>query len=126
MAAAAHACGKAEIRHRGPDFASEIKALLPYLDRRSVNSQAMSIAEGNQGEKRQYGLSRPDQLNLWLKGRGGAREMIGDILGSERARARPYLLPGMSVDALLDSQSVYGRNLWALLSLEIWHMQVID
>lgn len=68
----------------------------------------------------------PVPLNLWLKRGGKARELIGDILGSERARSRPYLMPGMSVDALLDSQSIYGRNLWALLSLELWHQQFID
>ncbi len=68
----------------------------------------------------------PVPINLWLKRGGKARELIGDILGSERAITRPYLLPGMSVDALLDSQSVYGRNLWALMSLEIWHQQFID
>jgi asparagine synthase (glutamine-hydrolysing) len=68
----------------------------------------------------------PVPINLWLKRGGKARDLIGDILGSERAKSRPYLLPGMSVDALLDSQSIYGRNLWALLSLELWHQQFID
>ncbi len=68
----------------------------------------------------------PVPINLWLKRGGKARDLIGDILGSDRAKTRPYLLPGMSVDALLDSQSIYGRNLWALLSLELWHQQFID
>jgi asparagine synthase (glutamine-hydrolysing) len=68
----------------------------------------------------------PVPINLWLKRGGHARDLIGDILGSERAKSRPYLMPGMSVDALLDSQSIYGRNLWALLSLELWHQQFID
>jgi asparagine synthase (glutamine-hydrolysing) len=68
----------------------------------------------------------PVPLNLWLKRGGPARDFIGDILGSQRARSRPYLSNGLSIDAVLDSQSVYGRNLWALLSLELWHLQFVD
>lgn len=68
----------------------------------------------------------PVPLNLWLKRGGPARDMIGDILGSPRARTRPYLGNGLSIDAVLDSQSAYGRNLWALLSLELWHQQFVD
>jgi asparagine synthase (glutamine-hydrolysing) len=68
----------------------------------------------------------PVPLNLWLKRGGPARDLIGDILGSERARTRAYLLNGLSIDAVLDSQSAYGRNLWALLSLELWHQQFLD
>lgn len=68
----------------------------------------------------------PVPLNLWLKKGGAARDLIGDILGSQRARTRSYLGKGLSIDAVLDSQSAYGRNLWALLSLELWHQQFVD
>lgn len=68
----------------------------------------------------------PVPLNNWLKRGGAARDFIGDILGSQAARTRPYLCESLSIDAVLDSQSVYGRNLWALLSLELWHKQFID
>jgi len=36
------------------------------------------------------------------------------------------LRAGLSIDGVLDSQSVYGRNLWALLGLELWHRQFVD
>ena len=68
----------------------------------------------------------PVPLNLWLKRGGPARDMIGDILGSQQARSRSYLSNGLSIDAVLDSHSTYGRNLWALLSLELWHRQFVD
>ena len=68
----------------------------------------------------------PVPLNLWLKRGGPARELIGDILGSQRASTRDYLGSGLSIDSVLDSQSTYGRNLWALLSLELWHQQFVD
>lgn len=68
----------------------------------------------------------PVPLNLWLKKGGAAKEYIGDILGSSKARSRPYLREGLSLDVVLDTQSLYGRNLWALLSLELWHQQFVD
>ena len=68
----------------------------------------------------------PVPLNLWIQQGGPARDMIGDVLGSAKAKTRPYLRDGLTVDAVLDGQSVYGRNLWALISLELWHQQFID
>lgn len=68
----------------------------------------------------------PVPLNLWLKKGGPAREFIGDLLGSQKAMSRSYLTSQFNVDAVLDSQSVYGRNLWALLSLELWQKQFMD
>lgn len=68
----------------------------------------------------------PVPLNLWLKKGGIARDLIGDIFSSERAQTRPYLAKNLLLDKLLDSQSIYGRNIWALLCLEIWHQQFID
>jgi asparagine synthase (glutamine-hydrolysing) len=65
-------------------------------------------------------------LNLWLRRGGAARDFIGDLLGSDRAKTRPYLKPGFSVDKALNGQSAYGRNLWALISLELWFRQFID
>ena len=68
----------------------------------------------------------PVPLNQWVRKGGPARELIGDLLGSKAAQSRPYLAGGAPIDRLLDSQSVYGRNLWALLCLEIWHRSFID
>lgn len=68
----------------------------------------------------------PVPLNLWLKRGGKARDLVGDTFSSNRARTRPYLAKSLSLDEILDSQSIYGRNLWALLSLELWHQQFVD
>jgi len=68
----------------------------------------------------------PVPLNVWLKRRGPARDLIGDLFGSQCARCRPYLGDGFSIEAVLDSQNAYGRNLWALLSLELWQQQFVD
>jgi len=68
----------------------------------------------------------PVPLNAWVRRGGPARDMIGDILGSRAAQERPYLADGVPLDRLLDAQGAYGRNLWALLCLEIWHRTFID
>jgi asparagine synthase (glutamine-hydrolysing) len=95
----------------------ELKRLL-----KSVFAKQLPAAIKNRKDK----MGFPVPLNLWLKRGGSARDFIGDILGSQRARTRPYLNGGLSIDAVLDSQSAYGRNLWALLSLELWHLQFMD
>jgi asparagine synthase (glutamine-hydrolysing) len=95
----------------------ELKRLL-----KSVFSPHLSDAIRNRKDK----MGFPVPLNLWLKNGGAARDYIGDMLGSQRARERSYLSAGLSLDKVLDGQSVYGRNLWALLSLEIWHQAFVD
>ena len=95
----------------------ELKRLL-----KAVFAKQLPAAIKNRKDK----MGFPVPLNLWLKRGGPARDFIGDILGSQRARTRPYLNGGLSIDAVLDSQSAYGRNLWALLSLELWYLQFMD
>lgn len=95
----------------------ELKRLL-----KSVFSPYLPEAIRNRKDK----MGFPVPLNLWLKRGGAARDYIGDVLGSQRAREREYLAAGLSLDSVLDSQSLYGRNLWALLSLELWHRQFVD
>lgn len=95
----------------------ELKRLL-----KTVFSSHLPVAIRDRKDK----MGFPVPLNLWLKRGGPARDLIGDILGSQRARTRSYLGDSLSIDAVLDSQSAYGRNLWALLSLELWHQQFVD
>jgi len=95
----------------------ELKRLL-----KSVFSNQLPTAILDRKDK----MGFPVPLNVWLNRGGPARDFIGDILGSQSARTRHYLKDGLSIDTLLDSQSTYGRNLWALLSLELWHQQFVD
>jgi asparagine synthase (glutamine-hydrolysing) len=68
----------------------------------------------------------PVPLNLWLKRGGIARDFIGDILNANQAQSRPYLSNKIPLNDILNSQGVYCRNLWALLSLELWYRQFVD
>ncbi len=67
----------------------------------------------------------PTPINQWVRQGGAAREYIGDLFSSKRALHRDYI-NDLSVDKILDSQSEYGRNLWALLGLELWQQEFID
>ncbi|EXI69595.1 MAG: Asparagine synthetase [glutamine-hydrolyzing] 1 [Candidatus Accumulibacter adjunctus] len=95
----------------------ELKRLL-----KAVFSDRLPVAIRERRDK----MGFPVPLNLWLKRPGPTRELIGDLFASQAARSRPYLNGPLSIDAVLDTQSTYGRNLWALLSLELWHQQFID
>jgi asparagine synthase (glutamine-hydrolysing) len=74
-------------------------------------------------------FNRPDKmgfpvpLNEWL--RGPLREFIGDILLSARARQRGlYRIDG--VERLIGQERSFGRQLWGLLSLELWFRAFVD
>jgi asparagine synthase (glutamine-hydrolysing) len=76
--------------------------------------------------ERQDKMGFPVPLNLWIKKGGKARDFIGDTFSSSKSQSRSYLAKSLSVDEILDTQSIHGRNLWALMSLELWHQQFID
>jgi len=68
----------------------------------------------------------PVPLNQWLKDGGRAREFVHDTLGSARALRRDYLAEGVDIGAMIGAQGAYNRNLWGLLSLELFQQQFID
>jgi asparagine synthase (glutamine-hydrolysing) len=68
----------------------------------------------------------PVPLQVWLKQPGAAREFVLDTFRSQRSRTRPYLKSELDIEAMVATESVFGRNLWALLSLELWQQQFHD
>jgi asparagine synthase (glutamine-hydrolysing) len=68
----------------------------------------------------------PVPLTLWLRQPGPATEFVRDVFSSRAARERSYLARPVDLDKVLSGQSVYSRNLWALLSLELWHQAFLD
>ncbi|MES2521548.1 MAG: asparagine synthase (glutamine-hydrolyzing) [Gemmatimonadota bacterium] len=65
----------------------------------------------------------PTPLAEWS--RGPAREFVLDILGSQAASTRPYI-DNRRARMLVESEPRFGRSLWAVLSLELWHRQFHD
>jgi asparagine synthase (glutamine-hydrolysing) len=66
----------------------------------------------------------PVPLNLWAKNE--LREFIGDIFNSQKAKERFYFKEKLNVDNIINSDTDYSRNLWGLLSLELWQQIFID
>lgn len=68
----------------------------------------------------------PVPFQPWARKPGETREFILDTFSSERARKRFYLKPGFDVERLMERESLFSRNLWAFLSLELWQQQFHD
>jgi asparagine synthase (glutamine-hydrolysing) len=66
----------------------------------------------------------PVPLNEWYK-KSPVREFVRDTLASLQARRNGFL-QGANLDALLDSERAFGRNIWGLLSLELWMENFLD
>ena len=57
--------------------------------------------------------------------RGPAREYVRDIFGSANARSRAVINNARVLDKL-DAEPQFGRQVWGLLSLEIWQQEFHD
>ncbi len=66
----------------------------------------------------------PVPLREWMSG-GPVRDFVCDTLNSRACRERG-LFDTASVDALLDVEAAFGRQLWGALCLELWHQRFID
>lgn len=110
------------------EFAATIPANVKFLngELKRLLKESFSHKLPKVIQERKDKMGFPVPLNLWVKQGGSARDFIGDIFSSHKARTRPYLRDSVTLNSILDTQSIYGRNLWALLSLELWHQQFID
>ena len=68
----------------------------------------------------------PVPLQPWIARRGAVRQFVLDTFRSRRAIERPYLNPGFDIEALMAREGPFSRNIWALLSLELWQQQFHD
>lgn len=114
--------------HRLVEFAATIPANVKFANGELKRLLRVAFADRLPQEihERKDKMGFPVPLQHWLKGKGRAWQYIGDILNSEKARHRPYLSRPIDVDSIVGNQSVYSRNLWALLSLELWQRRFVD
>jgi asparagine synthase (glutamine-hydrolysing) len=66
----------------------------------------------------------PVPLGKWMHGE--LREFLLDTFASEKARSRPYLDPRFDAASLIETEPLFGRSLWGLLSLELWQQEFHD
>ncbi len=65
----------------------------------------------------------PTPLNEWIK--GDAREFVFDLFSTDAARGRE-LIDNSAVLRKTEESSRFGRNMWAMLSLELWQTEFHD
>lgn len=73
--------------------------------------------------ERQDKMGFPVPLDEWLQ--GDLRDFVGDVFATQRGRGRPYF-DSERILAGVQSETKFGRKVWGLLSLELWHQRFID
>jgi asparagine synthase (glutamine-hydrolysing) len=68
----------------------------------------------------------PVPLQKWMQRKGRARTFLLDTFRSQRARSRFYFSKPFDIEALLEREGLFSRNLWAFLSLELWQQRFFD
>jgi asparagine synthase (glutamine-hydrolysing) len=66
----------------------------------------------------------PVPLGEWMK--SDLHEYVSDVFGSKKALQRDYLKENFKIEELISKQGKFDRNLWGLLSLELWQQQFHD
>lgn len=88
-----------------------------------VNALRKHLPESIQNRKDKMGFPIP--LNQWIQKPGPVRDFVNDTFRSEACRNRPYFNTE-AIKQALDSETTFGRKIWGLLCLELWHRQFID
>jgi asparagine synthase (glutamine-hydrolysing) len=124
-------------------MAHSLESRVPLLDRRLADLvTSMPPSMKFKGAEMKYVLKRavgdiipaailarkekmgfPVPLHLWAKSK--ARDFFADVLLSDRCRQRG-LFDVASVERQMDRENAFGRRLWGLLNLELWHRTFID
>jgi asparagine synthase (glutamine-hydrolysing) len=111
--------------HRLVELAATIPADIKFKDgtmkhvfKRSVRSLVPDVIA-----ERKDKMGFPVPLTEWL--RGDAREFAIDTLSSSAAQGRA-LIDNRRVLAGLEGESRFGRKIWGLLCLELWHQTFHD
>jgi asparagine synthase (glutamine-hydrolysing) len=124
-------------------MAVSIESRVPLLDRRIVDLvAAMPPAMKFKGAEMKYILKRsigdflppkilnrkdkmgfPVPLHLWAKNE--AKDFISDILLSQKSKQRG-IFDIKQVEKSITSQQPFSRQLWGMLSLELWFNNFID
>lgn len=107
------------------EFAATIPADVKFKDGTMKqclrNSMSYSIPKAILHRTDKMGFPVP--LNEWMK--NGARNFVLDIFSSTAAGTRPYI-DNSRVVGQLGKEGKFSRNVWGLLSLELWHRQFHD
>lgn len=100
---------------------SNVKFKNGTLKKALINSMQHVLPDTILHRKDKMGFPVP--LNLWLKTE--LHDFIYDLFNSSRIKSRPYFNQKEIVKSL-ETETKFGRKIWGLLSLELWHNQFHD
>lgn len=124
-------------------MAASIESRVPLLDHRIVEFMAsippnIKFAGGRMKHifkeavkntvptsifERKDKMGFPTPITQWTK--GVARDFVHDTLLSDRARSRGIYNSAM-VERMIGNDGEFGRVVWGLLCMELWHREFID
>ncbi len=107
------------------EFAATMPADVKFKDGtlKMILTNTMRGELPNEILERKNKMGFPVPLNDWLGNE--LKEYVGDIFTSEKAKTRGYFNHDEILKGL-KTESKFGRKIWGLLSLELWHKQFYD
>lgn len=112
--------------HELVEFAATIPSNIKFKDGSLkmllVNSMKHTLPKEITERKNKMGFPVP--LNEWIGKE--LKEFVGDIFNSAPAKTRPYFNNKDILKGLTTSKNKFGRKVWGLLSLELWHQEFHD
>ena len=126
-------------------MAHGLESRVPFLDHRIVELAATIPADvkfenGNMKHvlrsamrsklpasisNRQDKMGFPVPLHEWITSPGPVRDFVRDVFSSQQARSRE-LIDNSRVLKRMDGETQFGRQIWGLLSLELWQRAYHD
>lgn len=111
--------------HKLVEFAATMPSNIKFKDGTLkmvlVNAMRHELPDAILQRKDKMGFPVP--LNAWLK--NDIKGFVEDIFRSQQMKSRPYFNPEAILKSM-ESESKFGRKIWGLLSLELWHRQFHD
>ena len=113
--------------HRIVELAATIPADIKFENgnMKHVLRKAMRSTVPKRIFERQDKMGFPVPLHEWLTSPGPVRDYVRDVLSSQAARSRE-LIDNSMVLKQLDHENRFGRQIWGLLSLELWQRSFHD
>ena len=112
--------------HELVEFAATIPSNIKFKDGSLkmllVNTMKHTLPKEITERKNKMGFPVP--LNEWLGKE--LKEFVGDIFNSASAKTRTYFNNKELLKGLTSSENKFGRKVWGLLSLELWHQEFHD
>ncbi len=111
--------------HRIVEFAATMPSNIKFKDG-SLKKVLVNAMHGDLPEsilKRSDKMGFPVPLNEWLKKE--IKSFVLDIFASRSVKERPYFNQKAILQSV-NSETKFGRKIWGLLSLELWHRNFHD